>query len=1007
MSSRRPLLAARRRCRHRHRPRIAVLHHLFVSYSRKDRAFVERLASALTAQGRDAWVDWEDIPPTATFLDEIRRAIEAADSFIFVISPDSCSSAVCRLEIEHAAKNRKRLIPLLLRDVPPEDVPPELAPVNWIFFAGTADFDDAFALMTRAIDTDLEWVKAHTELLVRATAWEQGERSRTALLRGAELSVAEQRLVVAADGRQPAVTSLQQDFVLTSRKAATRTLRVLVGWVSAALLITIALAVAAFVLYRRADERAHIAESRRLAADARTKLAAQLDLAMLLAIESFHHYPTYEARNALLDSLQQSPYLKRFLHGHTHDVLGVAFSPDGKRLVSCGGNEMIVWDVGSGKAIKTIPGQFWATSSAFNADGSLFGVTTHERETSFFDARNWQRIGPTVAGRFAHFAPDGNALLVQGRGTLSRLDVRRQMIVASKTLPLFERISHVTAVSLNRDGSIIATEEPGIGVHFWDAKRGARLNAPAGVPNPVETAMTFDPMERFVLLGDFNGELGIWDVATGRPSGNAIKVSSARLDEMASARLNGLAMSNDGALIATASSDRQVRLWSASSRKQIGGTLSAHRDVANHVAFSPDGKLLASASADSKVIVWDVIAPQENGETFGANRILADIVPVGRPIVFPPQQSKPPGAPVDFAILRQVVSTMRFDCDAHTVAIGKDDGSVSVWDLQQRRRRFETTKFFSLDVRDLALSPDGQILAAAGADQEKVGRMELLDAATGKRLMDPFRGAEFLHGRMAFSPDGKTLVIGSDNRFMFLDVAARKVIAVGRNSGINQVVALEFEPDGRRFVAAGNVAASTRAQVVVWDVEARRQLRALRDGGLAARRAAVSTPATPKSVLALALSPDGKLLALATEEGMVFVYNARTLQAVAVPFQASPTRIDQLGFSRDSQFLVVVKELGVQLWDVETRQPIGGMISSPPFTMGTDTTNEAVGAVAFARDGKSLFTAYPYSESVVRWDIDPESWTRRLCAAVNRNLTNIEWQQYMGAIPYRETCPQQ
>ncbi|MDP6599762.1 MAG: toll/interleukin-1 receptor domain-containing protein, partial [Candidatus Poribacteria bacterium] len=43
----------------------------------------------LTARDREPWADWQDIPPTADWLAEIYRGIEAADSFLFIISPDS------------------------------------------------------------------------------------------------------------------------------------------------------------------------------------------------------------------------------------------------------------------------------------------------------------------------------------------------------------------------------------------------------------------------------------------------------------------------------------------------------------------------------------------------------------------------------------------------------------------------------------------------------------------------------------------------------------------------------------------------------------------------------------------------------------------------------------------------------------------------------------------------------------------------------------------------------
>ena len=65
---------------------------VFLSYSRRDQAFVRRLHAALEAAGKDSWVDWEGIPPTAKWMDEVRAAIDQADAFVFVVSPDSAGS---------------------------------------------------------------------------------------------------------------------------------------------------------------------------------------------------------------------------------------------------------------------------------------------------------------------------------------------------------------------------------------------------------------------------------------------------------------------------------------------------------------------------------------------------------------------------------------------------------------------------------------------------------------------------------------------------------------------------------------------------------------------------------------------------------------------------------------------------------------------------------------------------------------------------------------------------
>ena len=73
---------------------------VFISYSRRDIDFVRHLFDQLTA--RDPWADWQDILPTDDWLAETYRGIEAAGSFLFIISSDSVGSDVCGLETEHA-----------------------------------------------------------------------------------------------------------------------------------------------------------------------------------------------------------------------------------------------------------------------------------------------------------------------------------------------------------------------------------------------------------------------------------------------------------------------------------------------------------------------------------------------------------------------------------------------------------------------------------------------------------------------------------------------------------------------------------------------------------------------------------------------------------------------------------------------------------------------------------------------------------------------------------------
>ncbi len=191
---------------------------LFISYSRKDKEFVQKLHEALTREKRDVWVDWEDIPPTAKWLNEIYKGIESADNFIFVIGPDSLASQTCGMEIAHGEKHNKRVIPLLYRDPGQEKIRDVISSHNWISFNEEAKFEESLKDLLKAIDTDLEYVNLHTSLLLKAQEWMKSERSEAYVLEGEQLRESEKWLA-GAEGKKPAPTALHKKFIAESLKS--------------------------------------------------------------------------------------------------------------------------------------------------------------------------------------------------------------------------------------------------------------------------------------------------------------------------------------------------------------------------------------------------------------------------------------------------------------------------------------------------------------------------------------------------------------------------------------------------------------------------------------------------------------------------------------------------------------------------------------------------------------------------------------------------------------------
>jgi hypothetical protein len=160
---------------------------VFISYSRKDKEFVQQFTRRLSDNGRDVWVDFEDIPFGSAWWDEICRGIEGAHTMLFVISPDSLASKVCGLEVSYAVQNHKRLLPILYHPAGDTPVPPEIASLNWLSFSDPAAFEQSFQQLLQTLDTDADSLRRQTRLLTRAKEWELKQHSASLLLRGDDL----------------------------------------------------------------------------------------------------------------------------------------------------------------------------------------------------------------------------------------------------------------------------------------------------------------------------------------------------------------------------------------------------------------------------------------------------------------------------------------------------------------------------------------------------------------------------------------------------------------------------------------------------------------------------------------------------------------------------------------------------------------------------------------------------------------------------------------------------
>lgn len=230
---------------------------IFISYSRKDMAFADRLEGALKARGFEPLIDRQDpialqdwskgIAPFEDWWKRIQTLIRKADTIVFVLSPDAVSSKVALREIDYAASLNKRFAPVVCRKVDDSEVPEVLRGLHYIFFDDTSRFDASADHLATALQIDLDWIRKHSEY--GETAWRWAAAGRPGphglLLRSPMLEEAE-RWIASRPRTAPSPTEETLAFVAESRRAAIWRRRRLVALASAVVLIMVAILAASW-----------------------------------------------------------------------------------------------------------------------------------------------------------------------------------------------------------------------------------------------------------------------------------------------------------------------------------------------------------------------------------------------------------------------------------------------------------------------------------------------------------------------------------------------------------------------------------------------------------------------------------------------------------------------------------------------------------------------------------------------------------------------------------------
>jgi WD40 repeat protein/energy-coupling factor transporter ATP-binding protein EcfA2 len=576
--------------------------------------------------------------------------------------------------------------------------------------------------------------------------------------------------------------------------------------------------------------------------------------------------------------------------GKSSAVWSVAFSPDGKKLVSGSENGTIrLWDVESGALVYVYTGHMGRIAGvAFSPDGKIIASASGDRTV-----RLWDTVSGNLVEEFTGhndrvsdvaFSPDGKVLASASEDSTIRL---WELASRQLSMSINGHEQKVFSVIFSPDGKTFATGSMDNTAKLWETSSGKLLAVCKGHKESVR-GISFSPDGK--TLATAGGTINLWNASTGELIDTFKGHNRAR----------SVKFSPDGNTLASASWDKTTRLWDMISGKTIQ-VFEGHTKGFTSVDFSPDGKMLATASHDGTVKLWDkylepsdkvfrdhvnndsMVAFSPDGKTFASDRygsIKIWDASTGKPIT---RLEGHYGS----------VPSVTFSPDGKTLASAGYDNTVKLWDTSSGKIN-KVLNGHTNGVLSVTYSPDGDILASGSYDRT----VRLWHAATGEPGAI-IKGHRDRVSSVAFSPDGKTLATASYDNTIRLWNGKSGQLEKLLEGHEGYVYCVAFSPNGK------NLASSSYDKTIrVWEVTSGKQIFTIKGHS--------------QRIESIAFSPDGKILASASGDSTIKLWDAASGQQIRV-LEGQRGGYFSVTFSPDGKTLASASEDNtVRLWDVST-----------------------------------------------------------------------------------------